>query len=73
MAIINGKSFAKKEKFKAIISSEILQEINDYCAWANIKDLGFFIEEAASFIFSKDKEWKDHKRAIKRSKNKEAV
>lgn len=73
MALINGKAFAKKEKIKAVVSSAIVKEINDYCVWANIEDTGFFIEEAASFIFSKDKEWKDHKRSMKRSKNKEAV
>ena len=40
-------------------------------AWANIEDIGYFIEEAASFVFAKDKEWKDHQRSIKRSKKNE--
>ena len=73
MAIINGNRCVAKEKIKAVVSSEVVSTIQEYCNWANIEDIGFFIEEAASFIFSKDKEWKDHKRAIKRSKNKEAV
>ena len=47
-------------------------KINEYCQWANIDDLGFFIEEAAGFIFSKDKDWKDHQRAIKRTKRQDA-
>ncbi len=68
MAIINGKKFSKKEKVKAQISTETMIKINEYCQWANIDDLGFFIEEAAGFIFSKDRDWKDHQRAIKRAK-----
>ena len=71
MALINGTKFSKKEKIKAMVSSETVAQINEYCQWANIDDLGFFIEEAACFIFSKDKEWKDHQRSIKRAnKNK---
>lgn len=71
MAIINGTKFSKKEKIKAMVSSDAVAKINEYCQWANIDDLGFFIEEAACFIFSKDKEWKDHQRSIKRAnKNK---
>lgn len=68
MAIINGTRATKKEKIKAIVSSDVVQQINDYCQWANIDDIGFFIEEAACFIFAKDKDWKDHLRSIKRAK-----
>lgn len=69
MAIISSKRPAQKEKIKTMVCSETVKQINEYCEWANIDDIGFFIEESASFIFSKDKEWKDHKR----SKNKESV
>ncbi|KTC94933.1 hypothetical protein Lfee_2597 [Legionella feeleii] len=37
MAIINGNRNTKKEKIKADISSETLQTIQQYCAWANIE------------------------------------
>jgi len=73
MAIINGTRFSKKEKIKVMVSSDTVAKINEYCEWANIEDLGFFIEEAACFIFSKDKEWKDHQRTIKRSKKQETI
>ena len=69
MAIINGKRSTQKDRIKAMVCSDTVKQINEYCEWANIDDIGFFIEESAAFIFSKDKEWKDHKR----SKNKEAV
>ena len=51
MPIINGTRSQKKEKIKAEINSDIYEKISDYCAWADIDDIGFFIEEAAIFIF----------------------
>ena len=72
MAIINGIKSTKKEKIKAIMSSDTVAKINEYCQWAKIEDIGFFLEEAALFVFSKDKEWKDNQRIIKRAKKQEA-
>ncbi|MCP0913080.1 MULTISPECIES: hypothetical protein [Legionella] len=66
MPIINGTRSQKKEKIKAEINSEIFTQINEYCAWAKIDDIGFFIEEAASFIFAKDKDWKQRKKSAKK-------
>jgi hypothetical protein len=66
MPIINGTRSQKKEKIKADINSETYEKITAYCDWANIDDIGFFIEEAASFIFAKDKDWKQHQKATKK-------
>ncbi|CEK10028.1 hypothetical protein [Legionella hackeliae] len=66
MPIINSTRVQKKEKIKAEISSETFEMITAYCAWANIDDIGFFIEEAASFVFAKDRDWKQHKKAAKK-------
>lgn len=66
MPIINGTRVQKKEKIKAEISTETFEKINEYCTWANIDELGFFIEEAASFIFAKDRDWKQYKKAMKK-------
>jgi len=71
MAIINGTRFQKKDKIKASISSDIAAKITEYCAWANIDDLGFFIEEAAGFVFAKDRDWKQHNKATKKRAEKE--
>ncbi|MBA2652464.1 MAG: hypothetical protein H0U73_09400 [Tatlockia sp.] len=67
MAIINGNSSTKKEKIKAEINADVLKHIDQYCAWANIDTIGFFIEEAASFIFAKDKDWKQHQKSLKKA------
>lgn len=67
MAIINGNKSSRKEKIKAEISCETYQTIQQYCQWANIDNIGFFIEEAAHFIFAKDKDWKQHQKSSKKS------
>ncbi|KTD65690.1 hypothetical protein [Legionella spiritensis] len=66
MPIINGTRFQKKEKIKAEINNETYEKIMEYCAWANIDDIGFFIEEAAGFVFAKDREWKQFKKTAKK-------
>lgn len=66
MPIISGYPMQKKEKIKAEISTDILEKIHAYCTWANINDLGFFIEEAAGFVFAKDRDWKQHTKAAKK-------
>ncbi|MBA2655963.1 MAG: hypothetical protein H0U70_03160 [Tatlockia sp.] len=73
MPIINGNFVQKKEKIKAEISNETFKKIAEYCAWAEIEDVGFFIEEAASFIFAKDRDWKQHKKAQKKHKETETL
>lgn len=74
MAIINGTRATNKDKIKIEINSEVLKTIQNYCKWADIDNIDFFIEEAACFVFSKDKDWKEHTKSIKRSKKtKESV
>ncbi len=73
MPIINGTRFQKKDKIKAEINSDIAATITEYCAWANIDDIGFFIEEAASFVFAKDRDWKQHKKATRKNAERESL
>ncbi len=73
MAIINGNSSVKKEKIKAEINVDVLRKIEQYCEWANIDNIGFFLEEAAYFIFAKDKEWKQFQKSKKRAAKETAV
>jgi hypothetical protein len=70
MPIINGTRLQKKEKIKTEISSETFEKIIEYCAWADIDDIGFFIEEAANFVFAKDRDWrKQHKKEVKKKRS----
>ncbi len=72
MPIINGTRVQKKEKIKAEIDSEIFDKINAYCAWANIDDISFFLEEAASFVFAKDRDWRQYNKAKRRAETAQA-
>ena len=56
---------SNRKKIEAFVTSDITEKINEYCQWANIKDIGVFIEKSARLIFEKDKDWKAHQRAIK--------
>jgi len=35
-------------------------EIRDYMKWIGLQDIGMFLEQAARYILSRDKEWKRH-------------
>lgn len=69
MALISKARFKQKEKVKVELSSEVLKKIEAYCQWSHIDDIGFFIEEAACYVFSKDKEWKAHQKQAKKAGN----
>jgi len=65
MAIIQKKSLEKKDKVKLEINSEVMSKVREYCKWADVDDIGFFFEESAQFVFSKDKKWKEHLKSNK--------
>lgn len=67
MALINHTTSSKKEKVKLELNAEILANIRTYCEWAAIDDLAFFVEEAACFIFAKDKDFKAAQKALKKA------
>jgi hypothetical protein len=72
MAIISGTRAFKKSNVNVEINTEVLDQINAYCAWANISDVSFFFEEAATFVFAKDKDWKLNCKVAKRAKKQKA-
>ena len=67
MALISKARLNQKEKIKLEISTEVLQKITAYCQWSQIDDIGFFIEEAACYVFAKDKDWKAHQKHAKKA------
>ena len=58
MALITAKKPSDVEKVKIEINKNIYEEIQSYCQWAGIDKIDHFFEEAATFIFSKDRDWK---------------
>ncbi|MBX9703014.1 MAG: hypothetical protein K2X39_02555 [Silvanigrellaceae bacterium] len=67
MALISKARFNQKEKLKIEVSSEVLEKIQAYCQWSGIDDISFFIEEAACYVFAKDKEWKSHQKHARKA------
>lgn len=59
MPLITAQKEERKEKVSIEIRSDILNDINNYCKWAKV-DINLFLEEAAKFVFKKDKEYKSH-------------
>jgi hypothetical protein len=57
MALLSAKKISGKEKIKLEIDQEICSQITKYCEWSGIASIDDFFEEAAIYIFSKDKDW----------------
>lgn len=66
MALITAKKICNKEKIKLKIDQETYLKINKYCEWAGLSDIDHFFEEAATYIFSKDKDWNKYLKASKK-------
>lgn len=62
MAIIKNKNNQQKKLIKAKIEETTLKQIEQYCEWSGIFDLGYFIEEVADYVFRKDIEWRHFKK-----------
>ncbi|MBN9230961.1 MAG: hypothetical protein BGO90_15200 [Legionella sp. 40-6] len=60
MALLTAKKINSKEKIKVEIDHDIFTKISKYCEWSGIATINDFFEEAATYIFSKDKEWNKH-------------
>ena len=63
MALIDKPNSDKLENIKLKLSPEILAEVEQYCDWAGFKgDLTHFFTNAATFVLTKDKDWKQFKK-----------
>ena len=60
MPLIKAKQKDEKEQVRITIPKSLLEEINEYCKWANFskpEKPDEFLEQAASYVLKKDKEW----------------
>lgn len=64
MTIIKKPKNSVKHKYKIEISEPTSSEIKEYMEFIGIDDPSHFFTEASKFVFSKDTEWKKHKRKI---------
>jgi hypothetical protein len=51
----------EKTQLRVRISNTVLNEVEQYCEWADIKYRDYFIEQACKYIFNSDNDWKEYK------------
>lgn len=52
----------EKVQIRIRISQDTLEQISEYCEWADLKTKDYFIEQACQYIFSNDLEWQNRKK-----------
>ena len=57
MPIIKAKQKQDKEQIRISVDKGLLDKIKQYCDWANVTKQDEFLEQAAEFVLSKDKDW----------------
>ena len=60
MPIIKTKQKQDKEAIRISVESKILETIKQYCDWVGVKKHDDFFEQAAEYLLSKDKDWKNY-------------
>lgn len=60
MPLIKSKQKQEKAQVRICIESKVLETIKQYCDWAGVKKQDEFFEQAAQYLLSKDKDWKNH-------------
>ena len=69
MSIIKPKPKFEREQIRIQMDSLILSEIKRYCEYVGFKKHDEFFEESASYILSKDKDFKEWKERNEESIN----
>lgn len=67
MAIIKPKPTIERTQIRISIDTQVLAEIEQYCAYAKFRKPDEFIEEAAQHILTKDKEFREWKEKSEQS------
>ena len=63
MPLVTMTKSDKRHQHRLSLHDSVMNNIQAYCAWAKIQRTEDFIEQAAHYIFAKDVEWKNHKKA----------
>ncbi len=60
MPIVKAKQKQDKTQIRINIETKIFESIKEYCDWANVHKHDDFFEEAAKYLLTKDKDWKNY-------------
>jgi len=64
MPIIKNKTGKDISSIKIKLNPAVLEQIESYCEWAGIYDLGYFFEKAANNLYFHDPEWLIHQKLM---------
>ena len=67
MPIIKSKKDIDLSSIRAKLNPVVLEQIESYCQWAGIYDLGYFFEKAATELLLKDVDWLLYQRQVEES------
>lgn len=62
MALISNRVEKEKEKLKIEVEAGIYNELVEYMEWAGLNNISHCMEDALSFVFKSDKEWKKYQK-----------
>ena len=57
MPLLKSTKFTEPATLKISFDKDLIANINQYCEWADIKNINEFFTQAAQLVFNKDKEW----------------
>ena len=57
MALLSPLPVKHLSKVTIELDDQLINGIKHYCKYANLSGIDEFVEQAANFVFSKDKEW----------------
>lgn len=60
MPIVKSKQKQDKTQVRINIETKIFEAMKQYCDWAGVNKHDDFFEQAANYLLSKDKDWKNH-------------
>ncbi len=65
MALIKKEQSVSKHDLRFKVPTDVKIEIDAYCKWAGIEDIGYFFSESAKMIFTRDKDWQKARQSSK--------
>ena len=60
MALLKSTQIIERDSVRISLPKATISQVVNYCEFAEIKTMDEFFEQAACFVFSKDKSWKGH-------------
>lgn len=61
MPLLKSEVKEDEKQIRIRLKPSLVKEIESYCKWARLKDVSVFLDQSASYILKRDKEWLSQK------------